>query len=279
MMHNKYKLEKILLTIENRIATLSFNDPKTIHSLGNIIFTEIQVALDVVERFKNDIDCLILTGTRGMFSSGANIEEVSLFPDYKDVERIADIGTVLESSANPVVRRLQSVHCPIISAISGPCVGAAIGFALCGDYIIASDTAYFYFAFLELGLLPDCGVSWFLPRLVGLQRAKSIIMFAEKVPADEALNIGLINQLCPKDQMQNEIDKITQKFISLNSLGQKYARQMINQSMTSSLEDQLNCERQLQKECGQSEYFYNKRNDFLEKKAKREEIRNKRKNK
>jgi len=141
-------------------------------------------ALDEIEERKDDIRCVVLTGAGRAFCTGANLQ------GRNDQSKKIRAGVTLETGFHPFLRRIRNLHCPLVTAVNGPAAGAGMSFALLGDMILCARSAYFLQAFRRIGLVPDCGSTWLLPRLVGKARSIELSLMGERLPAEKALEWG-----------------------------------------------------------------------------------------
>ncbi len=259
----KMSLSDITLEIDNELATITLNRPDTLNALSKGVLEGFYEALDHIEFGGHNIRCLIITGEGRAFSSGANLSETMDTGSNENGFPI-DVGLQLELSYHPIMRRLRNLHCPIISAINGPCAGAAVGIALSCDLIMAARSSYFLLAFRNIGLVPDCGVTWIVPRLIGGARARELALLGEKLPAETALEWGLINRVFDDESLMEETGKVARKLADGPS-GQRYIRQVMWDSLDNNFETQLDRERQLQFQAGQTKDFHEGVTAFLEK--------------
>jgi 2-(1,2-epoxy-1,2-dihydrophenyl)acetyl-CoA isomerase len=183
------------LTTDGKVATLTLNRPDTINALSAPMMAGLNAGLDAVEA--GSFRALILTGSGRGFCSGADMKEL---PGH----RTQGAGQVLEHVFHPFFRRLRDLDMPIVTAVNGPAVGIGMSLALMGDLIVVARSAYFLLSFSRIGLVPDGGITWLLPRLIGLARARELALLAEKLPAEKALEWGLINRVVDDARLMEE---------------------------------------------------------------------------
>jgi 2-(1,2-epoxy-1,2-dihydrophenyl)acetyl-CoA isomerase len=257
-------LHDVKLEVNDSLAILTLNSPDTLNAFSRAVLQGIREALDYIEYGPDEVRCLILTGAGRAFGSGADLTEVQASATADAPTRPMDVGAQLEELYHPLLRRFRYLKCPIITAINGPCAGAAVGVALMGDMIVATKSSYFLQAFRNIGLVPDCGVTWLVPRLIGGARARELALLGEKLPAEQALEWGLINRVFEDDVMMDEAKALGQKLAN-GPAGQQFIRQAMWESVNNDFEDQLNVERQLQLRAGETEDFAEGVTAFLEK--------------
>lgn len=186
--------ETILFTLQNGIATITLNRPETLNAFNDQMIAETTDAFKQAARDKT-VRCVVLTGSGRGFSAGQ---------DLKDVQQRSgniSVGDHLRHGYNKLVERMITLEKPIIGSINGVAAGAGCSVALATDFRIASDKASFIQAFSKVGLIPDSGSTWMLPRLIGYPRAYQMAITADKVPAQTALEWGLVNEVVPADQL------------------------------------------------------------------------------
>lgn len=190
--------------------------------------------------------CLLLTGEGRAFSSGA---------DLGGGELPEDLGAFLEKHYNPLMEALAALPIPIVSAVNGVAAGAGCSLALMGDLILAGRSAYFLQAFINIGLVPDAGANWLLPRFVGRARAMEMMMLGERVSAETALSWGLVNRVVEDAVLMEEARDLAQRLAAMPTRALGLIRRLARETEASSLADALKAERVAQKEAGESEDF------------------------
>jgi len=192
----------VTVSANGRIATLTLNRPDSVNALSASMMAGLNAALGTVET--GGFRALILTGNGRGFCSGADMKELA-------AHRTEGAGLVLERVFHPFFRRLRDLDMPIVTAVNGPAVGIGMSLALMGDLIVAARSAYFLLSFSRIGLVPDGGITWLLPRLIGLARARELALLAEKLPAEKALEWGLINRVVDDAQLMEEAQALAQR--------------------------------------------------------------------
>ncbi len=243
------------LEIDSKIASLTFNDPDNLNAMSAAMLTSMDLALGEVENPDNDVHCLILTGAGRGFCAGANVTRTDHDNNAAPANNHPpDAGETLERVYHPLLRRLRNMHCPIISAVNGPCAGVGMSFALMGDMVVAGKSAFFLQAFRRIGLVPDGGATYLLPRLIGMARAKELTLMGERLPAAKALEWGLINRVCDDDKLLDEA-RILADDLARGPMSLGLIRNLLWDSVDSTYEEQLNRERQAQQKAGRSKDF------------------------
>jgi 2-(1,2-epoxy-1,2-dihydrophenyl)acetyl-CoA isomerase len=226
------------------VLTLTLNRPDALNSFTVEMKEALLAALKDAARDKS-VRVVILTGAGRAFSAGQDLKERQ-GPDA------SDLGTELRTRYNPIILAMRRLEKPIIGAINGVAAGAGASLALACDIVIASDKATFMEAFGKVGLVPDTGSTWFLPRLVGPARAAEMIFTADSVDAATAERIGLINRVVPADKLMDEANALAARLAQSAPIALALAKRALNRALNSNLEDALEFEAQLQSIAGRS---------------------------
>jgi 2-(1,2-epoxy-1,2-dihydrophenyl)acetyl-CoA isomerase len=229
---------------------MTLNDPSVLNAFGLKLRQDMTEALDRVE--SGTARCLVITGAGRAFCSGANLND----PDRQTRDRAAEargeVKSDLEAWYNPTFMRLRALPIPIVTAINGIAAGAGMSLALSGDIRIAARSASFLQAFARIGLVPDCGASWLLPRLIGMARAMELSLLAERLPAETALSWGMINRLEDDAALMPKAMELAQGLAAgPKSLGM--IRQMYWAAMDNDYATQLDLEAKLQIQAGMTQ--------------------------
>lgn len=255
------EFEKVKLDIDGPLGILTLNDPSVMNAISVEMLDGLMLAMDAVEDPNSGVRCLILTGEGRGFCPGPNLLSS---PKQTPVNAKPDAGAILETAYNPLFRRLRNLPFPFITAVNGPAAGVGMSFALMGDMILCAQSAYFLQAFRRIGLVPDGGATWLLPRMIGMARAKELSLLGEKLPAEKALEWGLVNRVFPDEALMDEARKLGRDLAAgAYSLG--LMRQLYWESSDNTYEQQLNLERQMQRSAGDSADFKEGVRAFLEK--------------
>jgi 2-(1,2-epoxy-1,2-dihydrophenyl)acetyl-CoA isomerase len=240
---------RMILETTGNVAVLTLNDPSVLNAFGQKLREDMTAAMDQVEA--SSVRCLVITGAGRAFCSGANLNDPDRKPRDRAAEARGEAKGDLESWYNPMFMRLRALPIPVVTAINGMAAGAGMSLALTGDIRIAARSASFLQAFARIGLVPDCGSSWLLPRLIGMARAMELSLLAERLPAETALAWGLINRLEEDDQLMPKAMQLAHSLAAgPRSLG--LIRQMYWQGMENSYSAQLDLEAKLQSQAGLS---------------------------
>lgn len=242
--------ENISFSIDAGVARLRLNRPTFLNALSRPLLGEFREALDQVAA-SPEARVLVLSGEGRGFSSGADLSAGSSpvgSPDF-------DAGGVLEEYYNPIMERLFALPVPTVAALHGPVVGAACMLSLAADVVVAARSAYFLQAFVNIGLVPDAGSSWWLPRLVGVGRASAMMLLGERIPAEKAAAWGMIYEVVDDEALTTRVEEIVAKFAVGPTIAYQLARQAIREGLTSDLTTALERERRNQRTAGNSRDF------------------------
>lgn len=248
------EFEKVRLEVRGAVGIVTLNDPDTLNSVGSSMLRGLNAALDFIENKDNGIRCVVLTGAGRGFCSGANLTDEAF--GGGDPEEGADLGIVLEYGHHPLVQRLQALPVPMVSAVNGVAAGIGMSYALMGDMVLMSKSGYFLQAFRRIGLVPDGGSTWLLPRVIGLARAKELSLMGEKLSAEKALAWGLINRVCEQDgALMTDAVSLAEDLAQGPTAALGFMRELYAQSFHHSFAEQLQMEREKQREAGLTQDF------------------------
>lgn len=238
----------ILNNIKNKVATLTLNRPEVFNSFNREMALLLQDELDACEK-NPEVRAIIITGSGKAFCAGQDLKEVTspeLNPGFKKI---------LEEHYNPIISRIRNIEKPIIGAINGVAAGAGANIALACDVVVASENASFIQAFSKIGLVPDSAGTFFLPRLIGFQKASALMMLGDKVSAVEAEKLGMVYKVVTPENFMEEVNNIASILANMPTKALGLTKRLLNNSMQNSLEEQLNLESKLQIESAQSEDY------------------------
>jgi 2-(1,2-epoxy-1,2-dihydrophenyl)acetyl-CoA isomerase len=241
--------ETILFEASDGVGTLTLNRPDRLNSLNTKMHEEVAVILDTVER-DAAIRALLLTGAGRGFCAGQDLNA----SDIGNPQSF-DAGAALERYYNPLIRRLRALKKPVIAAVNGPAAGAGANIAFACDIVIAARSASFLQAFCRIGLVPDSGGTWFLPRLVGSARALGMMLLGEPVPAPTAAEWGLIWKVVEDDKLMGEARGLAIRLAQGPTFGLGLIKEAANRSLENGLGAQLDLERDLQRKAAKSDDF------------------------
>lgn len=262
------QFSRVTLEIETSVATITLNHPEVLNAISPEMLADFSQALAMVEDNESGIRCLILTGTGRSFCAGANLQNRRPAEEgaaNTGAAKSAEPGVTLETSYHPVLRRLRALHCPIVTAVNGLAAGAGMSFALMGDMVLCARSAYFLQAFRRIGLVPDCGSTWLLPRRIGTARAMELSLLGEKLPAETALAWGLVNRVFDDAALAGEAKTLALNLATGPTVALGLIRNLYWDSTENSFEDQLNLEYRSQRIAGRTADFKEGVTAFLDK--------------
>lgn len=250
-------MQSILLEIKNSIAFITLNRPEKFNAFNREMAFELQHVLDECEK-DNNIRCVYITGAGKAFCAGQDLSEITN-PDGPGMERI------LKEHYNPIVTKIRNLNKPVVAAVNGVAAGAGANIALCCDVVVAAKSAFFIQAFSKIGLIPDNGGTFFLPRLIGMQKASAFMMLGDKISAQEAERTGMIYKFFPDKIFLKEAEQIATALSELPTKGIAYTKKALNESMENTFAQQLNTEDELQQKAALTKDFKEGVTAFLEK--------------
>lgn len=246
--------------INGGAATLTLNRPKALNSFTAEMHAEIrQVMQQVID--DPDIRCLVITGAGKGFCAGQDLGDRAMTTQ----DGAPDVGASVEKNYNPLIRSIMNLPKPVICAVNGVAAGAGASIALACDIVLAARSASFIQIFCKIGLIPDSGGTWNLPRAVGLARAKGLALLGDRLPAETAEEWGLIWKCVDDDELQQEAQKMAAYFATQPTAALGRIKKLLHESGTNSLPAQLDLEQQAMQELGQSDNYREGVTAFLEK--------------
>jgi 2-(1,2-epoxy-1,2-dihydrophenyl)acetyl-CoA isomerase len=255
--------ETILFEVDSGIARLTLNRPDKLNSFNTQMHGELRQALARIPG--SGARVLVLTGAGRGFSAGQDLSDRAVAPGSQGL----DLGESLENRYNPLVLALRNLAMPVIAAVNGVAAGAGANIALACDIVIAARSANFVQAFSKLGLIPDSGGTWFLPRLVGEARAMGLALLGNKLPAEQAAAWGLIWQCVEDAELSATVDTMARQFAAAPTRGLAATKNALRSSWQNSLEQQLDSERDVQRDLGRSSDYAEGVAAFTEKRTPR----------
>ena len=250
-------MPSILFEINNFIAFITLNRPEKFNAFNREMALLLQERLDECEGDK-DIRCVFITGSGKAFSAGQDLTEV-VDPNGPGMKK------TLSEHYNPIITKIRNLNKPVVAAVNGIAAGAGANVALCCDVVIAAQSASFLQAFSKIGLIPDSGGTFFLPRLIGFQKASAYMMLSDKISATEAEGFGMIYKIFPDISFKEEAEKIALTLASLPTIALAYTKQALNKSQAQSLDEQLKTEDDFQQKAALTNDFKEGVAAFLEK--------------
>jgi 2-(1,2-epoxy-1,2-dihydrophenyl)acetyl-CoA isomerase len=248
------------LDFDGPVAILKLDHQEVMNAVSMDMLGGLGDALDVIDDRRDDVRCLVITGAGRAFCTGANLQGRGNQKSGK-----SNAGQSLEIGFHPFLRRLRRLHCPIVTAVNGPAAGAGMSFALMGDMILCARSSYFLQAFRRIGLVPDCGSTWLMPRLIGKARSVELSLMGERLPAEKALEWGLINRVHDDGVLMEEAMKLAHELANGPTVALSLIRKLYWDTSENSFEEQLNLEYESQRIAGASEDFKEGVTAFLEK--------------
>ncbi len=250
--------KSIQFKIENKIAYITLNRPEVFNSFNREMALSLQNTLDDCET-NAEVRAIVLSGNGKAFCAGQDLKEVT------DPELNPGFKKILEEHYNPIITRIRAIKKPIIGAINGVAAGAGANIALACDIVVAHNKVSFIQAFSLIGLVPDSAGTFFLPRLIGFQKAQALAMLGDKIGAEEAEKMGMIYKCVTLDEFDDTINKLALKLANMPTKALGFIKELFNQSMTNTLYEQLALESKLQIEAAQSEDYKEGVAAFIEK--------------
>ena len=254
----------LLATVAEGVATLTLNRPQRLNAFTAALHEELAAALQRLAD-DDDVRALMITGAGRGFCAGQDLSERKPIPG----EALRDLGGGIERYYNPLIRRLRALEKPVVAAVNGVAAGAGAGLAFACDVVIAAHSASFVEAFSRIGLVPDAGNTWFLPRLAGSARAMAMALTGDAVPAELAAEWGLIWKVVPDDALMTEARALAVRLAQGPTRALGLTKRALNRSTTNDLNAQLDLERDLQREAGLGEDYREGVAAFLEKRPPR----------
>jgi len=246
----------LICTRDGDVTTIRLNRPDRYNSFNREMAIGLQQLLD--QCAENGTRCLVLTGEGKAFCAGQDLNEVT-DPNGPALQRI------VAEHYNPIITRLRDLELPIIAAVNGAAAGAGANIALACDIVIAKESSYFLQAFSHIGLIPDSGGTYHLPRLIGFQRASALMMLGEKVPAKDAEAMGMIYKAVPDADWDEYVVKLSQRLAAMPTRGLALTKRALNATFENNLADQLDMEEKIQTTAGKTADYHEGVSAFLEK--------------
>jgi 2-(1,2-epoxy-1,2-dihydrophenyl)acetyl-CoA isomerase len=247
----------LLFSIGAGVATLCFNRPQVFNSVNKEVALAMQQHLRDCQQ-NPEVRAVLLTGTGKAFCAGQDLAEIT-GPDSPEVAEI------VEKHYNPIVQLIRDLDKPVVAAVNGVAAGAGANLALACDVVVAKESASFIQAFSKIGLIPDSGGTYFLPRLIGMQRASALMLTGDKVSALEAVQMGMIYKAFPDESFEQEVAALVKKLAAMPTKGLAYTKQLLNGTFGNDLAQQLRNEADYQLRAGHTTDYREGVSAFLEK--------------
>lgn len=236
--------DHILFEQQGGVARITLNRPDKLNSFNVGMAMELQAALDVCLT-DDSIRCVLLTGAGRGFCAGQDLAE-AIEPDGMAIEEHVD------TKYNPIVRKIRALEKPVVAAVNGVAAGAGANLAFCCDFIVASEAASFIQSFINIGLVPDTGGTYLLPRMVGLHRATAMTMLGDKLSATDAATLGIAYKVCPADNLMDTAMELATRLSLMPTRGLGLTKKALNMSLYHDLDQQLEVEKELQGMAGRT---------------------------
>jgi 2-(1,2-epoxy-1,2-dihydrophenyl)acetyl-CoA isomerase len=252
-------MSSILFHIKNGVANITLNRPEKLNAFNRDMAMLLQSKLDECSSL-HEVRCVYLTGSGKGFSAGQDLAEIT-DPQGPTMSQI------LSDHYNPIVKKIRNMPKPVIAAVNGVAAGAGANIALCCDIVVAASSASFIQAFSRIGLIPDSGGTYFLPRLIGWQKASALAMLGDKVNAEEAEKMGMIYKVYADDIFSKETTALAEKLAGMPTRSFALTKHALNNSFTSNFEEQLMLEDKLQQEAALTYDYREGVESFLQKRS------------
>ena len=247
----------IKFEILDEVGKITLNRPEKYHSFVREMALQLQDVLDQCDKNK-EVRAILITASGKAFCAGQDLVE-AIDPS------IGSISKIIQEHYNPIIRKIRNLKKPVIAAVNGVAAGAGASIALCCDIVVAKESATFIQAFSKIGLIPDSGATYFLPRLIGYQKAAAIMMTAEPIKAQEAVEMGMIYKSFPDEDFEQKSWKLATKLAQMPTKGLALTKELLNASPSNKLEEQLVMEEDCQKHAAETQDFQEGVSAFLEK--------------
>ncbi|MBW1789196.1 MAG: enoyl-CoA hydratase/isomerase [Deltaproteobacteria bacterium] len=255
--------KRLRLEFKDDIAILTLYHPEVLNAISLLMIRELNQAVEEIEDPANGARCLLMTGAGRGFSAGANLSDTEARLSRAD--RKMDAGEALTKYYNPFFIRLKKLKMPFVTAVNGPAAGVGMSLAIMGDLVLAARSSFFLQAFRHIGLIPDGGATYILPRLVGFSRAMELSLLGEKLPAEKALEWGLINRVYDDEELMPRALELCRELAQGPTEALRLIRKAYWNSIDNTYEQQLGLEGMLQKQAGRTEDFMEGVSAFLDK--------------
>ena len=252
-------MSSILFEIKDHIAFITFNRPDKLNAVNREMALLFQQRLDECQRNKT-VRCVYITGSGKSFCAGQDLSEVKQTDGH-------EVNLMLREQYNPIVWKIRTLEKPVVGAINGVAAGAGANLALACDVVVASESAYFTQAFSKIGLIPDSGGTYILPRFIGWQRASALMMLADKISAREAEKMGMLYKAFPDEVFAEESLKIADKLSKMPTKSLAFIKHALNFSVSNTFEQQLKIEDIYQQKAVETRDYKEGVKAFLEKRT------------
>ncbi len=261
-------MEEPLVRVSQSVSvrTLALNRPQALNSFTAAMHAELRTALDAAAADRS-VRCVVVTGTGRGFCAGQDLADPSVAPGRDGGGAAADVGAAIERYYKPLALRIRSMPVPVVAAVNGVAAGAGANFALLCDIVVAARSASFIQAFSKIGLIPDCGGTWLLPRLVGRANALALAMLGDKLGAEDAVRLGLIWKCVDDSALAAEVETLAARLATLPTRALAATRQALDASQQLDLPAALSLEADVQRTLGAANDFQEGVAAFMAKRA------------
>ncbi|ENX37949.1 2-(1,2-epoxy-1,2-dihydrophenyl)acetyl-CoA isomerase PaaG [Acinetobacter courvalinii] len=240
----------IIVEEKNAVGYLTFNRPQALNSFNVDMHREVAEVLNLWAK-KTEVRCIVISGEGRGFCAGQDLGDRVVDPNAA----APDLGYSIETYYNPLIRTLVNMPKPVICAVNGVAAGAGANIALACDLVIAAKSANFVQAFCRLGLVPDSGGTWFLPRAVGHARAMGLALLGDKLPAEIAKEWGMIWDVAEDSELKSKVTELAERLAKQPTFGLSLIKKALHQSSNHSFDEQMHLERDFQRIAGRSEDY------------------------
>jgi 2-(1,2-epoxy-1,2-dihydrophenyl)acetyl-CoA isomerase len=256
----------VRIETDGAVRRLTLNRPQALNSFTTEMHSELLAALDAAAADAS-VRCVVITGAGRGFCAGQDLSDPAIAPNLSGQGEPKDIGGLIDRCYKPLALRLRSMPVPTIAAVNGVAAGAGANLALNCDLVVAAKSASFIQAFSKIGLVPDCGGTWLLPRLVGRAQALALALTGDKLPAEEAQRIGLIWQVVDDASLPEHVQALAARIAAMPTKALVVTRQAMDAAGQMTLEQALSREAELQRELGRSHDYLEGAAAFLQKRS------------
>jgi len=257
---------QVLLSQEGAVCTFTLNRPAALNSFTTQMLGELLVAFEA-SAADASVRCIVVTGSGRGFCAGQDLSDPAIKPDLTPGAAPKDIGALLDGFYIPLALRVRSMPIPVIAAVNGVAAGAGANFALGCDLVLAGQSASFIQAFSKIGLVPDCGGTWLLPRLVGRAQAMALTLLGDKLPAEQAQALGMIYRCLPDAELAEQAQALAQRVAAMPVAALAATRQALDSAMQMDWPTALAQEAALQRQLGFAHDYQEGASAFLQKRA------------
>jgi len=240
-------MSDLLSERDGAVLILTLNRPKSYNAFTRGLALALQAALDDADQ-DPDVRAVVITGNGKAFCAGQDLQELV-------GDDAIELGQILQEHFNPVVQKIRACSKPIIAAVQGVAAGAGANIAIACDIVLASEQASFIQAFSKIGLIPDSGGTWTLPRIIGYQKASALMMTGDKLSAQDAERLGMVYKVYPAEVFEQQVKALAQRMAAMPTRALALTKQALNDAMGNDFEEQLEREDQLQREAAATEDY------------------------